>query len=711
MAPTPVNRSSEPPDRFSDGLFRITALVAAVLAAVYLGVLVHATRWGMDADEAVHAVEALRLFDRLAEGDLGGFLHGTWFPERWQEPVNPHVRWYPPVHALCTVPFFALLGPSDFSARLPSVVFLFLTCGVFYALGRRLAPRTPGRSGLLAVVLLLISPNVLTFSAQSLTEPASLFFSFLALLAYLRSLETDHSRGRAALAGAALAVAMLTKYDHGGLLALCLGLYELGRQRLRLLSMVRGGTGVLFGLPLAVIVLWFAHPDKLASLGDSVSHPFAGSERLVFLDFFATWVTEIGSGVALGLLALVALPFALRRADPGVRATALWALITMVFLGLRSRFHFRYHYVEAPIFLLLAAVVLPDLMDRAGRWFERVKFGVPVALALTGLVLGGLCWATAQDPQRAFEALRGPFAYLYDLRQDHFGLSLPPDAYVDHFASEYPGLIVHLSWSGVWIALGLVFAGGVSCLGRRASTTAPVGEVSAFLLVLFSLLGPALGLYLDLGSRVDWELESHPQIQDLQDRVLEHAPVPSTVLLGGGWDQLTNNGLRWHRVTRPAAEGPRPDYDDVPVVGDMIGSLVFPPEPRIRHWAHVLGTAPAEELPERVALVDPDPEEFLYQTRMGPEVAIYREILARRGGYRRLALETFEPLNCTLEVLGREGDPGPPLEDVQAVLSAHGIEPDTPGNGSRYLVGEGGWSLRDESLRHFLAPPDLLSGR
>ena len=131
------------------------------------------------------------------------------------------------------MPFFALLGPSDFSARLPSVVFLLGTCLVFYALGRRLAPRSPGLSGLLAVAFLLASPNVLTFSAQSLTESAALFFCFLALLAYVRSLERGHPRGRALAAGAALAVAMLTKYDHGGLLALCLGLYELGRHRFR----------------------------------------------------------------------------------------------------------------------------------------------------------------------------------------------------------------------------------------------------------------------------------------------------------------------------------------------------------------------------------------------------------------------------------------------------------------------------------------------
>ena len=137
----------------------------------------------------------------------------------------------------------------------------------------------------------------------------------------------------------------------------------------------------------------------------------------------------------------------------------------------------------------------------------------------------------------------------------------------------------------------------------------------------------ALRLYGDLREMVEWELECHPELNDVHAFINEHCPPPGTVLLGGGWDQLTNNGVRWYRITR--AQGTVPGYDDVPVVGDMIGSLVFPPEPRIRHWAQVLGETGLLALPDRVVLVEPDPETFLYRTRMGPEVAIYRDIPGR----------------------------------------------------------------------------------
>ena len=465
----------------------------------------------MDADEAVHSVEGLRLHDRLAAGELGGFLHDTWFPERWAPPVNPHVRWYPFVHAWAMIPSFALFGPSDFSARFPSIVFLLGTVLVFFELGRRLATRTAAASGLLAVLLLLAAPNVLTFSAQSLTEPASLFFSFLALLAYVVSLQRGHPIPSAALAGVALAVAMLTKYDHGGLLALCLGIAELIRHRFRVDVLLRSGVGLLFLIPLGVIVLWFAHPDKLAALGDSVSHPFAGSQRLVFLDFFLTWVTEYGSSVGMGLLAVLGFFLAFRSAEPGVRAVWIWALVTAAFLGMRSRFHFRYNFVEAPVFLLLAAVVIPAHVERAARALcspprIRARIGIGVA----GLVLAVAGSAAALSPASFFSALEGPFAWFHGLRDDHWGLSLEPQAYVEHFATQYSAVVLYLGGSSaaLGVALTLLGLGGIMLVARPAEQVYAPGLLWTSLAV--ALAPGVVRLYANLEEMVEWELECHP---------------------------------------------------------------------------------------------------------------------------------------------------------------------------------------------------------
>ena len=133
----------------------------------------------------------------------------------------------------------------------------------------------------------------------------------------------------------------------------------------------------------------------------------------------------------------------------------------------------------------------------------------------------------------------------------------------------------------------------------------------------------------------------------------------------------------------------------------MIGSLVFPPEPRIRYWAEILGSAPKGELPDRIVILEHDAEHFLYRTRMGPEAGIYRALMAARGGFEELATKTFDALGVRVRIYRPADEPGAAV-DAAAVLKAHGIEPGTEGNASRTIVGEDGWSMRDESLRHFI---------
>jgi hypothetical protein len=457
-----------------------------------------------------------------------------------------------------------------------------------------------------------------------------------------------------------------------------------------------------------MIALWFFTGDKLDSLKDSIAHPFAGSGRLVLLDFFLTWVLEYGSSIAMGGLLVLALCTAWRRAEPGLRAVWIWAVLTTLFLGLKSRFHFRYNLVEAPAAALLAAVMLPAWVERVARslrapWPAWRCFAT-AALGAVALAAGA---AAALAPGALFEAARAPFAWLYGLRADHFGLSLAPDAYVDYFAREQRALLVHLGGSLSMLGLGLAVLGAAALLLRAQAGERPLAARAVWAALAVALVPGAVRLYARLPGMIEWELECHPQTRAAQDYVasiVRARPLPVRILLGGGWDQLTNNSLRWYLLTRGGL-GAR--FGEVRVEDDMIGSLVFPPEPRIRYWATVLATAPAGELPEHVVLIHPDPERFLYRVRVGPEVAIYSELLAERGGYE-LAGEAFFPiLQARVEVWRRAGEPGPPLSDAEAVLARHGIAPDTPGYGARALIGEDGWTIPDESPRHFQRRADV----
>jgi hypothetical protein len=273
---------------------------------------------------------------------------------------------------------------------------------------------------------------------------------------------------------------------------------------------------------------------------------------------------------------------------------------------------------------------------------------------------------------------------------------------VDFLAQEERPLLVHLGASLAALGLGLSVLGLGAAVLRAQPAERPLaaGLVYAALAVA---LGPGVvRLYARLPSMVDWELECHPETLAAEDYVgtfVRETPLPARVLLGGGWDQLANNALRWYVLTRAV---PDAGYDVVVVVGDMIGSLVFPPEPRIRHWAERLATGAAGELPELVVLIHPDPERFLYRVRIGPEAPIYDDLLAARGGYRLAGERFFPVLGARVAVWRRAGELGPPVEGWQAVLARHGILPDTAGNASRVLIGEQGWTIPDESPRHFL---------
>jgi hypothetical protein len=697
------------PDRKRSILIGAFAVLLSLFVCGRLADIVRTTQWTMDADESVHAVEALRLTESLEEGRLLDFLRDSYFPERWHPTADSHLRWYPPVHAWCVAPLFAIFGASDFTARLPSVAFLFGTALLFFALARRLArgaPRgDPAMSGLVAVALLLSSPNQLTFSAQSLVASAAVFFCFLALLAYLRSLEQDHPRGRALLAGFLLGIAILTKYDHGGILALCLGISELWRVRFRARALWRGGAPLLFAVAGAMVLAWFAHPDKLVSLLDSVRHPFLGSPRTIFLDFFLTWIVEYAPGLAAGVLAFGS-GIALRKrlADPAIRAVWIWAVFSAVFYVLRGRYHFRYNIVEAPIFLLMLAVVLPEWVRSGGARLADPamprRTAVGLALWLVGAIGVIVGIGAALAPDALFDLLRTPAYWFWNLREGHWGMQRPASEYVDYYAAHYADFVVWFGGSLASTSIGIFVVGAATLLWRYLPATRRHATVMVSAALVVAIVPGAVQLHSRLAGMVDWELEGHPELAQLHAFIIEHAPPGQVVLLGGGWDQLTNNSLRWYRASR--SRGARPPLGAVEVTGDMIGSVVIPPKRRIAWWAKRLAGAPADELPRRIVLVEPGPR-FLYRALIGPEVAIYEEIVGRRGSFEELADGFFPALDCHVRILRREGHP-PPVEPPWERMEAVGLIVDGSWNPClRVWVGEGGWLLHDDSLRHYIA--------
>jgi 4-amino-4-deoxy-L-arabinose transferase-like glycosyltransferase len=160
-----------------------------------------------DRDEAAHAVWALELTQSFAELNL----------ERlWHAVVDQ--AFYPPLYSLSVAPFYLVLGPSQFSSRLPSYCIYCLTLLILALILHReakkleLHPQLVQIAPLLGVTAGALSPLTVVNSSLAMLEPlATLWFVLLLLL--FSNLSENIVRVRCGiLFGTLLVAAALTKY-------------------------------------------------------------------------------------------------------------------------------------------------------------------------------------------------------------------------------------------------------------------------------------------------------------------------------------------------------------------------------------------------------------------------------------------------------------------------------------------------------------------
>ena len=656
------------------------AVIAAGCASVWLAIQAHSSHWTMEADESVHAIDGLRLYDDLHHGRAGAFLKDTYFSERWQPPVNDHLRWYPFVHSWVLAASFLIMGPSDFSARLPSVVFLFGSALLFYAIAWRIAPSHKPVSGLLAVLFLLTAPNIVSFFATGVTEAVVFFACYLALLAYLWFLEKPESSGRAMLTGAAVAAAILTKYDHGILLALAIGVFEIGRARFNLRTM----PWPMLGAAAIILAAWFAHPDKIAALLDASRHPFMGNLRNALADDAVTWFVEYSSDPVIAMLMIFSIAGAYRyRHTRSIPAVWTFAVVSSLFLMTRGRFRHRYNIVEAPAFVLLVAALLPGWIAAAAQKLQTWSRALAAAIVLAGCAgtAAGIYWM--RSPHSLFSAFARLFTWFYDLRPEHWGLKLVAGQYIAYFATLRPGFD---SAAVSMLAVGAaVIVAGIAA-GRKQAT-APALAIA----LAVSFVPGAAVLYAHAGELIDWEIGGSPavrRIPDLVEKVVEQQPGGRTeILLGGGWNNLVNNALRWYLLT---GYGPR-NFDDIHVWGSTIGTIVLPAAPRVEYWAEQLEHAPAASLPDIVVLIHPE-RDFLYKVDFDQDAEVYPRILAARDVYRLAEEQEIPELRCRVAVYRVNRASTAAAVDVDTTLP-----PPVP-------VSPDGWIQTEDPWRQFWNP-------
>lgn len=150
------------------------------------------------------------------------------FPSNPIQTIKAYIRWYPyfpPLNAFLLAFSYAILGISEFSARLVPVLLSLLGLAVVYFAGRKAWGRT---AGIIASITLAATPTYFNMSRVAMVDiPVTTFFALSLLLFYTGY---EHRKyGQLIFSGVFLAIAFLAKYP--ALLALLIMAAYMGLKR------------------------------------------------------------------------------------------------------------------------------------------------------------------------------------------------------------------------------------------------------------------------------------------------------------------------------------------------------------------------------------------------------------------------------------------------------------------------------------------------
>ncbi|MBI2863166.1 MAG: glycosyltransferase family 39 protein [Chloroflexi bacterium] len=317
---------------------------------------------------------------------------------------------HPPLFYLLLHYWMLAVGTTPFAAKYLSLIFGLLSVAVVSAIGRRFGGP---RLGILAAVLMAVSPLGIVHSAEVRDFIAAGFFAALSTFTFFRALDAERYRAGDGRWGAWLAFAfssvagLLTSYLLLGVVMAHLAYVVMsrdGRRRLKPWIATFAAIGVLYA-PWG----WIAIASTLEKIGnglapreygESAISPWsfaADALRHLTVNEYATFsygaVTALCVAVPLGALALATLRrwrgsdvrnVGTSRRDGFLSIALVFSLVltyAIAEIWLRLPLPSRYLVVVLPFFLLLVARGLVSLAHTA----RQVSF-----LALAGLVVVGI---------------------------------------------------------------------------------------------------------------------------------------------------------------------------------------------------------------------------------------------------------------------------------------------------------------------------------
>jgi len=320
--------------------------------------------------------------------------------------------YYPPIFDLATTGFFSVLGVSEFSGRLVTVVFSVLAILVLFEFTKR----TYGdKTALIASVLLGTMPGFFWLSRVAMIETLLIFFFTLTMFTFYTWLTKNDSRRALLFAGLTLGLGVMAKYQIVvAALAMLLSILFLTRKRLK------GNLGkfLLIGI-IAVLVVapWFAaiyHYNGMTKF-ETLQYVMSegGQDRPAYGNRFQplpvfylvemTWpfsdlpVHPITLPIfILGLCGLGL--FAYRRSKQDVFFLT-WFLVVYIFFTLVPNRQWRYITPLFPILAIAASCFILFLYNNMQTWkplqtkARGIKYQKLASIAFIVIIIGAVAYS------------------------------------------------------------------------------------------------------------------------------------------------------------------------------------------------------------------------------------------------------------------------------------------------------------------------------
>ena len=324
---------------------------------------------------------------------------------------------------------FAVIGPGETAARLPSALAGLGCLLLTFAIGRRLLGETAGLTG---AVVLATTFRFVVWTRQGLTDIPVMFFIMAALYAWLRALDEPAHRRALALAGwSAVGLAALTKGPVAVLPVLILAAYLIATRQWQGFRGLHVPSGVLVSA--AITVPWYAWMMRLHgrafvdfALGYEIlarygyagaTFPSANRSFLWYAAIYpgdaAPWTLFVAAGAALAV-------WRFRRCDPAERRALVFLATwfgTVIAVFASAQFKVTHYILPAyPAASLFAGYLIDRATSRsdpAPALLWRLPFGLTIAaLAAITAILALFMHRVFGTPWLS-DGMAGPFVLAF----------------------------------------------------------------------------------------------------------------------------------------------------------------------------------------------------------------------------------------------------------------------------------------------------------